>query len=104
MLPEDFRDARRYGRTPDGRLVELVHRHGRRAPAAVPGAIALFRWPPRETPGHMGIVSRGGYLIHADARLGRVVEVGLRGQWARTLDSLWYVPGVEYGAAGEAAA
>lgn len=95
ILPEDYSAPRTYGRRPNGELRTIVERYCRRASRPIAGAVVLVSWPHDIEPGHVALCT-GPNIIHAYARVGRVVENGYRGPWIRNTHSLWLVPGIAY--------
>lgn len=93
LLPADF-ERTAYGRTPfRGVLIEQISEVCERAEVAAPGTLVAIRW--NREPHHVAICT-GPTLIHANARVGRVVEHGYRAQWPALTESVWKLPGVEY--------
>jgi cell wall-associated NlpC family hydrolase len=86
----DTADERLYGRQPEPeglRLRATLREHfGDPVPLAA-GCVVLMRW--HALPNHVAIVAdyiHGGLsLIHADARVGRVVETRLSDPWPRRI-------------------
>lgn len=96
ILPEDYSAPRSYGRRPNGELRKIVERYCRRsAGPAIAGSIVLVVWPRETEPGHVALCT-GPNIIHAYARVGRVVENGYRGPWIRNTHSVWLAPGISY--------
>lgn len=93
-----LKDTRDYGRTPTSELLDKVSRSCRRVRVAEPGLLVLFRFPEERDPQHFAILTDRRTIVHADARQGRVVEHGYRGQWLKWTHSLWRIPGVAYDA------
>lgn len=85
-----------YPRRSNPGVYQFTARHGERIPNACPGCLVLFKFDDDKHPKHMGIVTSDGNVIHADTVRGRVLEHGLRAQWARWAHSYWKIPGVRY--------
>lgn len=84
-----------YGKRIGSELIDWVQRHCAAAEGRPLGGLAVFRFERDQFPVHVGVISDVG-IVHCNARLGRVVEHGLRAQWARWLHSVWLLPGVDY--------
>lgn len=95
MLPSDFVDAPRYGRTPTGLMEPTVALHCVQLRSPQPGCLLLIRWPRVKFASHAAICA-GHTMVHAHQQAGGVVEHGLRGPWLRNLHSVWALPGVSY--------
>jgi len=93
-----LKDTRDYGRSASPVLLDMVSRSCRRVRQPEPGLLVLFRFPEERDPQHFAILTDRGTVVHADARRGRVVEHGYRGQWLKWTHSLWRIPGVTYDA------
>lgn len=85
-----------YSRAASPVLYELTARYFERVAAPCPGCMVLFKFDGEAHPKHYGLVTYDGYVIHADARHGGVVEHGLRPPWSRWVHSYWKIPGVSY--------
>jgi cell wall-associated NlpC family hydrolase len=88
-------DERLYGRTPEPEGAKLrqtlVDHFGQPIPELQPGAIVTMQWHGR--PNHVGIVGETPYgelsLIHADSKMGAVVEHRLADPWPRRIVEGW---------------
>ena len=93
ILPRDF-ERTAYGRVPHaGKLLQEIAAHCVSTATACPGSLLVLRW--QGDPHHIAICT-GANLIHANARVGRVVEHGYRHPWPKLTQSVWRMPGVEY--------
>ena len=93
LLPPDF-SAGTYGRIPaHDMLQQRIAAHCTPAAVAEPGGLLVIRWT-REA-SHVALCT-GPTMIHANERLGRVVEHGYRGRWLRMTASTWRLPGLAY--------
>lgn len=90
------RAPKNYSRGASPELFELTARYFHRESIACPGCVVLFKFDGEAHPKHYGIATYDGYVIHADARHGGVVEHGLRAPWSRWVHSYWKIPGVSY--------
>lgn len=94
ILPAELEEKPTYGRAPTDDLRAAVARYCYELAEPEAGAIALITWPGDSTPSHLGLLTPEN-IIHAYARVGRVVEHGYRSRWPKMTDSLWRLPGVE---------
>jgi cell wall-associated NlpC family hydrolase len=85
-----------YHRRATPKIYEFAARHGERISNPCPGCVVLFKFDGDKQPRHFGIVTYDGNVIHADTIRCRVLEHGLRAQWARWAHSYWKIPGVQY--------
>lgn len=93
LLPAGYRAPRNYARRPNGTMHALVTTHCARLPRVEPGCVVLCRFPNVSTPGHIAICT-GSTLIHAHARVKKVVEHGYREPWLAWTHSAWRLPGI----------
>lgn len=84
-----------YGRMPSAQLLEHVRRCCTRIARPVPGCLMFFQFDGASHPQHFALCA-GSTIIHANQRVGRVVEHAYRGPWVRWTHSLWLLPGIEY--------
>jgi cell wall-associated NlpC family hydrolase len=92
LLPH-YVDRRDYGRTPTGRLEELLveNLHPVIPGRAREGDLIALRWRLGERPSHLAYVA-GATIIQAYARSERVVEVSYREPWVRMTAGVWRFP------------
>lgn len=90
-------DSRNYGRTPSGGLLATLERHCQKIEEPVTGCLILIQFPGEKMPRHFGIYTGKGTIIHANGKIGRVVEHGYRMSWVRWTHSFWLARGVDYG-------
>ncbi len=93
-----LKDKKDYGRTATPDLLDMVSRSCTRVKEVETGLLVLFQFPEEQSPQHFAVLTEKRTIIHADAKQGRVVEHGYRGQWLKWTHSMWRIPGVEYGA------
>ncbi len=89
-------DVGGYARQPDG---ASLRRHCERLAAPVPlakarAADALLLRTGRH-PGHLALLCPGGWIIHADGAIGRVVRTRLTHRWQRRVVAAYRFPGIE---------
>lgn len=84
-----------YGRNAQPELLRLVREHCEHLWRPIDGCLIVIRFPQEKYPRHFGIYAQGN-IIHADARVGQVVEHSYGGVWKRCEHSLWKIPGVLY--------
>lgn len=91
-------EAKAYGRLPNGnRMRRLADENLTRIPRAdiQPGDVLLMAW--RRAPQHLALVTQlQGRLgmLHADGRVGRVVEHTLSDDWRERIVGTYAIPGV----------
>jgi len=90
-------DTRDYGRTPTEKLIATLERYCEKSATPVPGCMILIQFPSEKLPRHFGLYTDTGTMIHANGKLGRVVENGYRGLWVKWTHSYWLAQGVDYG-------
>jgi cell wall-associated NlpC family hydrolase len=83
-----------YARSPQSLLIEGLTRLCRQIPLQ-PAALILFQWPHTPDASHAAVYT-GTTMIHAYQSLGKVVEHGFRGPWAKRAVSYWAMPEVIY--------
>lgn len=88
-------DQRNYGRDAQPELLRMVRECCEPVLAPIDGCLIVMKFPRERFPKHFGIYANGN-IIHADARIGQVIEHGYRGIWKRCEHSLWKIPGVDY--------
>lgn len=88
-------DKRNYGRGAQPELLQMVRDYCEPISQPVDGCLIVMKFPTERYPRHFGIYA-GGNIIHADERVGHVIEHGYRGVWERCRHSLWKIPGVSY--------
>lgn len=91
-----FLDLRDYSHEPSEDLLKQTKAYCTQIDTPIPGAMILFRFPNDAWPRHFGIYTPEGNLIHANAKIGKVVEHGYRMQWVKWTHSIWKIPGVDY--------
>jgi cell wall-associated NlpC family hydrolase len=96
LVPLDLPQPRNYGPMPAcGLLEESVREHCIELPGPMCGAIALIRWKPKQWASHCGLLTPD-HIIHAYARVQKVVEHGFRARWPKLTQAYFALPGVQY--------
>lgn len=90
------KDVTNYGLAPDPRMLENTAAFCKRIKEPVPGCIMLFRFPGWRVPTHFAVYTERKSIIHADVKIGRVVEHGYGAPWTRLAHSTWLLAGVIY--------
>jgi hypothetical protein len=90
-------DYTRYGRSPTGKLEQILDRHFARLPAPEPGAVIAITW--WENAQHLGIVADHygrQMVVHSSLVDRKVVENGIDEQLQKKIVSVHGYPGVRY--------
>ena len=83
-----------YRRNPQALLAAGIAENCIRLDRPEPAACALIQWPNQAHPAHVAILTPDT-IIHAYAKVGRVIETTYGNPWVRWTTSLWRIPGIE---------
>lgn len=95
LVPLDA-GRRDYGRAPLDQLIQVLPQYAIRLEALEAGAIIAIKWPGDKRAAHVAICA-GETMIHCFSDMGKVVEHGIRRQWLRWIDSIWWLKGLTHG-------
>lgn len=97
MMKLGFLDPKNYPTEPSTLLIEQVTEYCVQSLELIDGGLMLFQFPNDKWPRHFAIYSEEqNTMIHANARVGKVVEHGYRMKWLTWFHSIWKLPGIDY--------